>query len=103
MLSLTGVPPSGGFTAKFAVFGSVVRAEMAWLAIIGVITSVVSGYYYLRVVYYSFMFESEEKMLLRPATGVAIAIAITVVVTFVLGVYPNLIFNAAQQAVFPSA
>ncbi len=103
MLSLTGVPPSGGFTAKFAVFGSVVEAGMAWLAVIGVITSVISGYFYLRVVFYSFMFEGEDKMLLKPAIGATIAIAVAVLVTFILGIYPNLAFDAAREAVFSSA
>jgi NADH-quinone oxidoreductase subunit N len=103
MLSLTGVPPSGGFTAKFAVFGSVVEAGMAWLAIIGVITSVISGYFYLRVVFYSFMFEGEDKMLLKPAIGTTIAIAVAVLITFILGIYPNLAFDAAREAVFSSA
>lgn len=103
MLSLTGVPPTGGFTAKFAVFGSVVEAGMAWLAVIGVITSVVSGYFYLRVVYYSFMFEGEDQTVLKPATGVAIAVAVAVVVTFILGIFPNIAFDAASEAVFSSA
>ena len=102
MLSLTGVPPSGGFMAKFGVLGAVVEADMVWLAIIGVITSVVSGYYYLRVVFYSFMYESEDKSLIRPATGAAVAIVIAVVVTFLLGVYPNPVIEAAREAVFSS-
>ncbi|MGD8858253.1 MAG: NADH-quinone oxidoreductase subunit N, partial [Chloroflexota bacterium] len=59
MLSLTGIPPTGGFTAKFGVFGAVVDANMTWLAVIAVITSVISGYYYLRLVFYSFMFDGE--------------------------------------------
>ena len=59
MLSLAGVPPTAGFAAKFYVFRAAVEAELVWLAIIGVVTSVVSAFYYLRVVYYMFMFDGE--------------------------------------------
>jgi NADH-quinone oxidoreductase subunit N len=103
MLSLTGVPPSGGFTAKFAVFGAVIEAGMNWLAIVGVITSVVSGYFYLRVVFYSFMYDSVEQTKIRPALGAAVAVVVAVLITFLLGVYPNPVFEAARAAVFSSA
>ncbi len=100
MLSLTGIPPTGGFTAKFGVFGAVIEADMVWLAIIGVITSVVSGYFYLRVVYYSFMYDPEETAQIRPAVGAAVAVGIAALVTFLLGIYPNPVFEAARAAVF---
>jgi NADH-quinone oxidoreductase subunit N len=98
MLSLTGIPPTGGFTAKFGVFGAAVTANMAWLAVIAVITSVVSGYYYLRLVFYSFMYDGEGEVSVKPA--IAAAVAIAVVLTFLLGVYPSPFFDAARQAVF---
>ncbi|MGD2077078.1 MAG: NADH-quinone oxidoreductase subunit N [Chloroflexota bacterium] len=101
MLSLTGIPPTGGFTAKFGVFGAVVNADMTWLAVIAVITSVISAYYYLRPVYYSFMYDGEGEVVVKPAVTVAVAVA--VVLTFLLGVYPDPFFEAAREAVFSGA
>jgi NADH-quinone oxidoreductase subunit N len=101
MLSLTGVPPTGGFTAKFAVFGAAIDAGMLWLAIVGVITSVVSAYFYLRVVYYSFMYDGEGELAVRPPAAVAVAVA--VVATFLLGIFPGPLFELARDAVFASA
>jgi NADH-quinone oxidoreductase subunit N len=101
MLSLTGVPPTGGFTAKFAVFGAAIDAGMLWLAVVGVITSVVSAYFYLRVVYYSFMYDGEGELAVRPAAAVAVAVAVAA--TFLLGIFPGPLFDLARDAVFASA
>ncbi len=98
MLSLTGIPPTGGFTAKFGVFGAVINADMTWLAIIAVITSVISAYFYLRVVFYSFMYEGEGKVVVKPAIAAAVAVAL--VLTFLLGIYPDPFIEAAREAVF---
>jgi NADH-quinone oxidoreductase subunit N len=103
MLSLIGVPPTGGFTAKFGVFGAALNANLGWLAVIGVITSVVSAYYYLRVVYYSFMFDSAEPSQIRAATAAALAVTIAAVMTFLLGIYPGPFFEAAREAVLTVA
>jgi NADH-quinone oxidoreductase subunit N len=101
MLSLTGIPPTGGFTAKFGVFGAVINADMTWLAIIAVITSVISAYFYLRVVFYSFMYDGEGEVIVKPAIAVAVVVAL--VFTFLLGVYPDPFFEAAREAVFSGA
>lgn len=100
MLSLTGVPPTGGFTAKFGVFGAAVEAGLVWLTIIAVVTSVVSAYYYLRVVYYSFMFDSEDQAVIHIPAAAAVAVLIGLVVTFLLGIYPDPIFEVTRNAVF---
>jgi NADH-quinone oxidoreductase subunit N len=97
MLSLTGVPPTGGFTAKFFVFRAVLEADLLWLAIIGAVTSVVSGYFYLRVVFLSFMFEGEgESLPADPALNTAVAL--TVFATLVLGILPAPWFEITRQA-----
>ena len=68
VLSLMGFPPTGGFFAKYYVFNAAVQAGggMVWLAILGVLTSAVGAYYYLKVIVYMFMKE--------PQTGAPIAI-----------------------------
>jgi len=98
MLSLTGIPPTGGFTAKFSVFGAAIEADLLWLAIVGVITSVISAYFYLRPVFYAFMYEGEGEVTVRPAANLAIGIGLTV--TFLLGIIPGPWLEAARDAVF---
>ncbi|HRQ38381.1 MAG TPA: NADH-quinone oxidoreductase subunit N [Chloroflexota bacterium] len=98
MLSLTGIPPTGGFSAKFYVFGAAIEAELYWLVLIGVITSVISGYYYLRVVYLMYMFDGEGELI----TGRALQFAVFVMAisTLVLGLFPEGLFNLTAEATF---
>jgi NADH-quinone oxidoreductase subunit N len=97
MLSLTGIPPTGGFTAKFTVFGAALDADLAWLAIVGVLTSVVSAYFYLRIVFYSFMYEGEGIVNIKPAATIAVTVA--VIMTLVLGLFPDPWLELTQDAV----
>ncbi|MFP4227686.1 MAG: NADH-quinone oxidoreductase subunit N [Salinivenus sp.] len=60
MFSLIGFPPLGGFIGKWAVFGPAINAGLTWLAIVGVLMSAVSAYYYLRVVYVFWMQAEED-------------------------------------------
>jgi NADH-quinone oxidoreductase subunit N len=60
MFSLTGFPPLAGFIAKYAVFAPAVKAGLTWLVVVGVLASVLSAYYYLRVVYVFWMKTPEE-------------------------------------------
>jgi NADH-quinone oxidoreductase subunit N len=101
MLSLTGVPPTGGFAAKFYVFSSAIEAGLVWLTLVGVITSVISAYYYLRVVFYMYMYEGEREMELKPALVSAVIVA--TVATLLLGILPGAWFDLARQAVLQSA
>ncbi len=89
MLSLTGIPPLVGFTGKFYVFSAAVKAGYIWLAVIGVLNSVVSAYYYIRVVVTMYMQEGEkqvEPLSARPALATAIVAA--TVGTVLMGVLP---------------
>lgn len=96
MLSFTGIPPTGGFSGKFFVFRSAIEANLVWLAVIGVITSVVSGYYYLRVVYLMYMFDGENELLKRRALQTAVAVA--VFATILLGFLPGPWFEITRDA-----
>jgi NADH-quinone oxidoreductase subunit N len=97
MLSLGGIPPTAGFMGKFWLFGAAIEAGYIWLAVIGVVNSAVSLYYYVRVVV--FMWIREEPCLgsplkMRPALAVTLAIA--VLGTLVLGLYPRPLFELAE-------
>lgn len=97
MLSLTGVPPTGGFSGKFYIFRSAIEADLVWLAIIGVVTSVISGYFYLRVVYLMYMYEGEGQITAKPA--LAAAVALTALATVILGIVPGAWFEITRNAV----
>lgn len=62
MFSLAGVPPMLGFFAKFGVLKAAVDADMAWLAVLGVVSSVIGAFYYLRIVYYVYFGEEGESV-----------------------------------------
>ena len=100
MLSLTGIPPTGGFAAKFFVFRTAIEADLLWLTLIGVVTSVISGYYYLRVVFLMYMYDGERELSLRPALVAAVVVA--AVATLLLGLLPGAWFDLARQAIIQS-
>jgi NADH-quinone oxidoreductase subunit N len=96
MLSLAGIPPTAGFIGKFYVFRAAIDAGLVWLAIVGVVTAVISTFYYLRVVYLMFMFEGKAEMLVKPA--LATAVALMAVAILLIGLFPGVWFDLASQA-----
>jgi len=96
MLSFTGIPPTLGFVGKFYLFRSVIDGGFVWLAIIGVLTSLVSAYYYLRVVIYMYMQEGEPDA--QRDNWVYLAAAVTGVGIIVLGIFSLPLLNWAYQA-----
>jgi NADH-quinone oxidoreductase subunit N len=96
MLSLIGVPPTLGFLGKFVVFGSAVDAGLIGLAVIGVLTSLVSAYYYLRVVVFMYMRPGEAAV--RREAWLTAAIAATALATLFLGLLPGPLLELAAQA-----
>jgi len=96
MLSLIGVPPTLGFLGKFFVFGSAISAGLVGLAVIGVLTSLVSAYYYLRVVVYMYMRAGEPEP--RAEVWLTAAIAATAAATFFLGLLPQPLLDLAVRA-----
>jgi len=101
MLSLTGIPLTGGFAAKFYVLRTAIEANLYWLAIIGVLTSVVSAFYYLRVVYLMYMYDGEAELIKKPA--LVTAVWVTAIVTLLLGILPAWGYEFAREAVIGTA
>jgi len=97
MLSLTGIPPTLGFVGKFYLFSSVIAGGYIWLAVIGVVTSLISAYYYLRVVVMMYMREGEPER--TSETWLNVTWAAAAVLTILLGLAPQWLFNWATQAV----
>ncbi|MBN1366453.1 MAG: NADH-quinone oxidoreductase subunit N [Dehalococcoidales bacterium] len=98
LISLVGMPPAAGFMAKFYIFRGAVQADLLWLVIIAVINSVISAYYYLRVVKVMWFnpAASEEKVPSSVALKVSLAIACLGVLAF--GIVPSILIQAAQRA-----
>jgi len=97
MLSLAGVPPTLGLVGKFYLFRAVIAADMYWLAIFGVLTSLISAFYYLRVVVIMYMHEGEPKTTSAPWLG--LSWGTMAIVTLVLSFVPATLFDWASQAV----
>ncbi len=102
MLSLAGFPPTGGFVGKFYIFRAAVNANMVWLAVAGVLNSVVSVYYYLRVVVLMYMAEPAEEPAPAPVGWLlGVSVAVAAVGLLVLGLWPAGITGLAQVALLP--
>jgi NADH-quinone oxidoreductase subunit N len=98
MLSLGGIPPTAGFMGKFWLFGAAIEAGYVWLALIAVLNSAISLYYYVRLVV--FMYLKKDTIGSAPSTSpsLTLALAAAVAATLVLGVYPRLLFDVAQAS-----
>ena len=99
LLSLIGIPMTGGFFAKFYVFSAAVKAHLIWLTLIGVINSAVGAYYYLRIIVVMYMREARKEVPVTPIPlGLGLALAVSMVATLYLGILPNRVLQYAQQS-----
>lgn len=99
MLSLAGIPPLAGFVGKFYLFSGAIQSGMLWLAFIGLIMSMVSVYYYLRVAKAMYIGSSEETSAIKPGRAVGTALWVCLIGTIMLGLYPAPLSNLAQVAI----
>jgi NADH-quinone oxidoreductase subunit N len=99
MISLIGIPPTVGFVSKIYIFGSAMDTGLEWLAFVGVLNSVVSAYYYLRVVKIMFLSQIDRTEPINPGIGATSAATIAMAATFIFGLYPTPIIELAQTAV----
>jgi NADH-quinone oxidoreductase subunit N len=102
LLALTGIPPTGGFFGKVYLFAAAVQAGWTWVAVIGVLTSAISLYYYFRIVVYMYLRDSTAAapVPLR-APALVGAIAFCAVATLVLGLYPEPFIQMAKASLLP--
>ncbi len=89
LLALTGIPPTAGFTAKFGVILSAVRAGYIGLAVLAVSCSVVSAFFYLRVAVLMYMTEPEGVAPARIPASISAALAVAAALTIVGGIFPD--------------
>jgi NADH-quinone oxidoreductase subunit N len=99
LLSLIGIPMTGGFFAKFYVFSAAVKANLIWLTIIGVLNSGVGAYYYLRIIVMMYMRESRKEVPTTPIPlALRVALAICLAATLYLGLFPGRVLHYAQDS-----
>lgn len=99
LFSLAGIPPTAGFIGKFGIFYAALDAGYIALAVIGVLSSLISVYYYLRVIIVLFMSDEEAPRLHAGSVGEGVALAACLVLTLVLGVYPGPLLDLIQGLV----
>ena len=97
-LSFAGVPPLGGFTAKFLVFTAAIQANMAWLAVIGVLVSVLQTAYLFRLINYMYGKKPKDEKRIKEPKLLLIPIFILVVAIIVLGLYPEIVLRLVEPA-----
>ena len=98
MISLIGVPPTVGFIAKVYIFGAAVNTNLEWLAVAGVVNSVLSAYYYLRVVKVMYLRPPEDEGPIASGAPMKLAVMATLAGTAFFGVYPAPLINLAKTA-----
>jgi len=99
LFSLAGMPPTAGFIGKFYLFSGAIQKGYIWLAIIGVLNSAASVYYYLRVMVFMYMKEPNEEFEWVSVTApIALCLMISVAGSLIPGVVPSLILEWAQMA-----
>jgi NADH-quinone oxidoreductase subunit N len=93
MFSLIGLPPFAGFFGKYYIFVAAIESGYTWLTIVGVITSMISVYYYLRVVVVMFFQSSEQPVTVRFGAEGAFALAVATAGVLLIGIFPSMVLD----------
>ena len=96
--SLAGIPPLAGFAGKFVIFKVAIDAELYLLSIIGVLTSVISAFYYLRIIKILYFDPGDEKFDQPIENGIKVITGASAILTLLFLLFPNLIFSSANIA-----
>jgi NADH-quinone oxidoreductase subunit N len=102
VLSLAGIPPLSGFFAKFLVFQAGWESGAIWLVVVGVLNTIISLYYYLRILKHMFMNEPMVESRISVPGGTNLSLVVSAVMVVVLGLIPNF-FLPAINAVTQTA
>ena len=100
LLSLIGVPLTGGFFGKFYIFRAALQSHLVWLTVLGLLNSAVAAYYYLRILVVMYMREpSEAASAAEPLTaGMKCALVLPALGTFFLGIFPSAVLAFASKS-----
>ena len=100
MFSMAGLPPTAGFIGKFLLFKAAIHEGYYWLAVLGVLNSAVSVYFYLRVIVYMYFKERPEGAAegIRAGVPIAIATVLAAAAVLIFGIVPGAVVELAQAA-----
>jgi NADH-quinone oxidoreductase subunit N len=99
MFSLTGIPPTAGFIGKFYLFVAVINAGYTWLAIVAVIFSAISAYFYLRIVVLMYMKAPTRAETLIPSATESVTVFFAVAMVLLIGILPSYFAQLALLSV----
>jgi proton-translocating NADH-quinone oxidoreductase chain N len=97
-LSFAGVPPFGGFTAKYLVFTAAIQADMSWLAVIGVLVSILQTAYLFRLINYMYGKKADDERKIVEPKKLLVPVFILVAAIIILGIFPQIVFNLIAPA-----
>jgi proton-translocating NADH-quinone oxidoreductase chain N len=98
-LSFAGVPPFGGFIGKYLVFTAAIEANLSWLAVIGVLTSVLQTAYIFRLIYVMYGRKAKDEKAIKESKRILIPVFILAFTLIVLGLFPDIVLNLIHPVV----
>ena len=93
LFSLAGIPPLAGFFAKFYIFMSIIQAKMYFLAVIGLLTTVVSAFYYLRIIKIAYFDEPKESFEIEKNYGLKVSLFLSTFIILLYFIYPSILLE----------
>ncbi len=100
LLSLTGIPPTAGFVGKFYLLSAAINAGYVWLALIAVINTAISLFYYMRVAMVMYMQEAPTALTVSSSRPLYVAVTFAVLGTLIIGIYPGPFLEFARASIF---
>ena len=101
LLSLVGIPPMAGFVGKFYLFSAAIEKGYYWLVVLGVLTSVVSLYYYMTIAYQMYFKTGDDESRIQINPTLTIAILVALAGTLLIGIYPDPVISTISNASHP--
>jgi NADH-quinone oxidoreductase subunit N len=98
MISLIGMPPAAGFIGKFYIFSTAVQHDLLWLVVIAILNSVISAYYYLRVVKVMWTGEPASSEKVESSGSLRLALVLSCLGVVVFGIFPGILTRLADVA-----
>ena len=98
LISLTGIPPTAGFMGKLYLFSAAVKSDLVWLVVVGVVNSVLSAYYYVKVIRTMYMERPESEERVTTAYVPQVALYVSAIGILALGVFPGPLIKFAETA-----
>jgi len=97
MFALAGLPPFGGFFGKYYIFIAAIKSHLTWLAILGVLSSAISVYFYLRIVVLMYFKPSENDFAIETNNNAMLAIVFSVLLVILLGIFPGTLIDLVTK------